>query len=68
MESQVEIVKRIFKANDRCIKSVSNKIDELEKQNNPALFDDIKDLYNELRTYEEWDSAYTHMAKELGLL
>lgn len=66
--SQVEIVKRIIKGNERLMKRLSNQIDELEKQNDASLADDIKDLYNELRTYEEWDSAYRFMANELGLL
>ena len=66
--SQVEKVKQIIKDNERLMKRLSNQIDDLEKENDASLADDIKDLYNELRTYEEWDSAYRFMAKELGLL
>lgn len=65
--SQVEIVKRIIEVNEWLMKRLSNQIDELEKQNDSSLADDIKDLYNELRTYEEWDCAYRFMANELGL-
>ena len=64
----VKIVKRIIENNYRLMKRLSNQIYELEKQNDSSLADDIKDLYVELRTYEEWDSAYRFMAKELGLL
>ena len=65
---QVDIVKRVIAANERWMRLVSSRIYDLEKTNDPALSDDIKDLYNELRTYEEWDTAYRHLAKELCLL
>ena len=66
--SQVEKVRKIIEDNERLMRRLSNQIDDLERQNDVSLADDIKDLYCELRTYEEWDSAYRFMAKELGLL